>query len=270
MTEDLTRLTAKLNEIADDNKLCIAFSDGVDSTVLLKVATNAGLEVFAVTINTQLTASKTGIKKAEQTAKAMNATHKVIDIDMLLDEKISKNNELRCYYCKDKMFSAIKKVALENGFLKVCDGTNTDDLKEYRPGLKAKTDNGIYSPIADCGLSKQDVRNIAKELSLSVATKPSSPCFLTRFPYGTSITSDLIIKVQKGEDIIKSYGIEDCRLRIHSDIVRIEILQSDFEKLLKHKNEIIYELKSLGFIYITLDLGGLTSGSMDFKKRKEE
>jgi len=265
MSENLIKLTNRLKEIASDNKLCIAFSDGVDSTVALKVATDAGLKVLAVTVNTQLTKNKTNFEKSRQTAESMNAIHKIVDIDMLLDENIASNDKLRCYYCKSKMFSTIKNTAIENGFLEVCDGTNTDDLKEYRPGLTAKLENGVHSPIAECGLSKQDVRDIAAELALSVATKPSSPCILTRFPYGTNITYDKLEKVQLGEDILKSFGFEACRFRVHSDIVRIEIPQSDFESFIKQRDKITQELKKLGFIYITLDLSGLRSGSMDIK-----
>lgn len=270
MSENLKKLISKLKEIAVDNKLCIAFSNGVDSTVLLKVATIAGLEVLAITVNTQLTNDKSDIEKAKKVAMSMNAQYKSIDIDMLSDERIFNNDELRCYYCKDKMFSQIKKTAVEKGFLSVCDGTNSDDLKEYRPGLKAKDENNIHSPFAQCNLSKNDVRNIARELSLSVATKPSSPCILTRFPYNTKITNDLILKAKNGEEILKLYGFKNCRLRVHSDIARIEILPTDFYDFLKCKNEITSKLKKLGFLYITLDLDGLKTGSMDLNLRKEE
>ena len=270
MSENLIKLKHRLKEIANDNKLCIAFSDGVDSTALLKVATDAGLKVLAVTVNTQLTKNKTNLEKARQTAELMNANYKIVDIDMLLDENIASNDKLRCYYCKSKMFSSIKKVAAKNGFTEVCDGTNTTDLNEYRPGLKAKIENGVHSPFAECGLSKKDVRVIATELSLSVATKPSSPCILTRLPYGTKVTKDMLEKVQAGEDVLKSYGFHDCRLRVHSDIARIEIPQSDFGSLLKQKDKITYELKKLGFIYITLDLNELRSGSMDIEIGKED
>lgn len=270
MSDNLKKLITELKKIAIDNKLCIAFSNGVDSTVLLKVAKIAGFDVLAITVNTQLTANKSDVEKAKTTAESMNAVYKTIDIDMLNDERISSNNELRCYYCKDKMFSKIKETAYENGFLAVCDGTNFDDLKEYRPGLKAKSENKIHSPLAQCNLSKNDVRNIAKELSLSVATKPSSPCILTRFPYNTRITNDLISKTQGGENILKSYGFEDCRLRIHSDIARIEIPKSEFENFFKYKDEITNKIKKLGFLYITLDLEGLKTGSMDLNLRKEE
>ncbi|MEG0898543.1 MAG: ATP-dependent sacrificial sulfur transferase LarE [Oscillospiraceae bacterium] len=263
MSKKLQKLTNTLKEIAQDNKLCIAFSDGVDSTVLLKVATDAGINVLAVLVNTQLISNKTNIEKASQTAASMNAAFKVIEIDMLADIHISSNDKLRCYYCKSKMFTQIKKLAQKNAFLQVCDGTNADDLKEYRPGLKAKEENSIKSPLALCGLSKQDVRDIAAELSLKVAEKPSSPCILTRFPYATNITSEMLERVQAGESILKSNGFKNCRLRVHGDILRIEIPKPDFENFIEVSESINLALNELGFSYITLDLNGLRSGSMD-------
>ena len=270
MSQKLQELTNELKQIAENNRLCIAFSDGVDSTVLLKVATDAGLDVLAVFVDTELTHRKTNIDDAMLTAKSMNADFKVINIDMLSDEKIASNDKLRCYYCKSRMFSEIKKVAFDNGYPVICDGTNADDLKEYRPGLKAKEENNIKSPIAQCGFSKQDIREIAKELSLKVATKPSSPCILTRFPYDTQLNKDMLQKAQSGEDILKANGFESCRLRLHNDIARIEIPKSDFINFYNKSEQVTAKLKELGFSYITLDLDGLQSGSMDIDIRKED
>lgn len=270
MSKNFQKLSGMLKKTAQDNKLCIAFSDGVDSTVLLKVATDAGLDVLALLVNTQLTSSKTNIEKAMQTATSMNAKFKVVDVDMLSDKRISSNDKLRCYYCKSKMFSEIKRVAGKNGYKVICDGTNADDLKEYRPGLKAKKENDILSPIADCGLSKQDVRDIASELSLKVAVKPSSPCILTRFPYGTSLSQEMLDKAQSGEDILKNMGLKDCRLRVHNDIARIEIPKHDFIDFIEQSEKIVGELKAIGFLYITLDISGIKSGSMDLNIGKED
>ncbi len=265
MSENLQKLKSEILKISNDNKLCIAFSDGVDSTVLLKVAKDAGLDVLAVFVDTQLTDNKDNIKNASNTASAFGAEFSVIKIDMLSDFKIYSNDKMRCYFCKSRMFKEIKNFATEKGYQKVCDGTNADDLTEYRPGLKAKKEQNIESPIAECGLTKESVRQIAKELSLKVATKPSSPCLLTRFPYNTTVTKEMLSAVSSGEQILKLNGFNDCRLRIHKDIARIEIPKSDFLSFVSaDKLEKIYsELKALGFSYITLDLSGLNSGSMD-------
>ncbi|MDR0315089.1 MAG: ATP-dependent sacrificial sulfur transferase LarE, partial [Oscillospiraceae bacterium] len=247
MSGNLEKLKSRLQEVSIDNKICIAFSDGVDSTVLLKVAQLAGLNALAVTFDTQLTHNDTGMEKAAQTAQSFDAKHMVINIDMLADRKIASNDKLRCYYCKKKMFDLLLKIAHDNEIKNICDGTNADDLNEYRPGLRAKDESGVLSPLADCGLTKQDVRNIAKELSLSVATKPSSPCRLTRFPYDTKITREMLEKVKQGEDILKLYGFDNCRLRVFGDMAKVEIPKEEFNSFMDKADKMSLLIKLVGF-----------------------
>jgi len=157
----------------------------------------------------------------------------------------------------------IKQYAEEQGFTHVMDGTNHDDLSQYRPGLKAIEELGVLSPFKELAVTKAEIREIAKELGLDIHGKPASPCLATRFPYDTRLSAELLETAADGEGVLKSYGFLDCRLRIHNDIARIEILKNRFEEFLAASDEIAAKIKALGFYYVTLDIEGLRSGSMD-------
>lgn len=262
-SEYLRRLENAISKIAPDKKTALAFSAGVDSTILLHVMKNMGMDVLAVTFNTNLTKHMISIANASEYAKKLGVKHIVVDVDVMSVPEVRKNSEMRCYYCKSAMFKELSDISKQNGYLVLCDGTNADDLKEYRPGLKAKDEFGIYSPIAIAGLTKAELRMIGRELSLEIASKPSSPCLLTRFPYGTDISETLLENVEAGEEILHNDGFEACRLRVHGDIARIEIPCDRFNDFTESKDQILSKLKKLGFRYITLDLEGLRSGSMD-------
>ena len=153
------------------------------------------------------------------------------------------------------------------GIKTIMDGTNEDDLHVYRPGIRALRELSIISPLAETEMTKEEIRRMAEEYGLSVATKPSTPCLATRFPYGTQLTYEKMRQVENGEEILKSFGFYNVRLRVHDDIARIETDKEDFEQLLKHKEEIVKELKKIGYDYITLDLEGFRSGSMDKEEK---
>ncbi len=262
-SEYLQRLENAILEIAPDKKLALAFSAGVDSTILLHVMKDIGCDVFAVTFNTNLTQRMISIANAKAYAEKLGVKHVTLDLDVLDIPEVCNNDKMRCYYCKSRMFSALRDVAGQNGYTVLCDGTNADDLKEYRPGLKAKDECGVHSPIALAGLSKENLRAIGRELSLKTADEPSSPCLLTRFPYGTAVSSEMLEIAESGEEFLHEAGFPACRLRICGDTARVEIpcdRFSDYENL---KHVIEPKLKEFGFKNITLDLRGLRSGSMD-------
>ncbi len=263
---NLLKLKNTLLEIAPEKKFALAFSAGVDSTILLNVAVLMGFDVLAVTFNTNLTSRMISISNAKNVAEELGVKHITLDIDVMSDENINCNSKLRCYYCKSKMFSALKKLANENGYSILCDGTNADDLLEYRPGLKAKDECGVLSPIAMASLTKTELREIGNELGLEIAKKPSSPCLLTRFPYGTTVTNEMLETVESGEQLIKDAGFEACRLRVHGNVARIELpidRLADFVNNSEKQTKLISDIKALGFDYVTVDLEGLRSGSMD-------
>lgn len=261
-SEKLVRLEESLKRIAPENKFALAFSGGVDSSVLLYVAKQMGMQVYAVTFDTKLTEKMISISGAASFAKSLDVPYERLCVDTLSVPQIRNNDRERCYYCKAEMFSKLKELASQKGFSVLCDGTNADDLLEYRPGLRAKKECGVFSPIAECGLTKADVREIGNELSLEIAKAPSAPCLLTRFPYGTCVTGEMLEAVETGESLLKKNGYKSVRLRIHREVARIELpLGTDLSSV---PTEALLEVLSpIGVKYITLDLLGLRSGSMD-------
>ena len=246
--------------------ICIAFSGGVDSSLILKMATDAGKlqkrDVYAVTFETKLhPAADLGI--STRVAAEMGAIHKVIEVNEFENKEILKNPIDRCYQCKKSLFENLIEFAGKNNLRYVVDGTNADDLKVYRPGVKALSELGVISPLAKLGITKAEVREMAKKLNISVASRASAPCMATRIPYNTELNLELLENIDKSEDFIKSLGFSVVRLRVHGDIVRIEVNKEDLSKLLLNSEIIVNYLKKLGFIYITLDLEGFRSGSMD-------
>lgn len=258
-------LEEKISEMLEDG-LCIAFSGGVDSSLLLKIASDIGKknskDLHAVTFETKLH-PVSDIKISKKVAEEMGARHTIIQIDELNNDQILKNPPDRCYLCKKYLFENILKFAQKNKLKYVIDGTNADDIKTYRPGIKALKELNIISPLASLDISKEEVRKIASDLNISVASRPSTPCMATRLPYGTEINYDLLAKIEKGENYIKGLGFGVVRLRVHNDIVRIEVEKKDFPRFIENGDKLVEFLKKLGFSYITLDVEGFRSGSMD-------
>lgn len=252
----LKKFLSTLNE----QGICLAFSGGIDSTFLLYLCKN--MNILAVTFNSVLqTAEESDL--ARNLCKKYGVKQQVINIDPLEDEYLSQNPKDRCYICKKKFFMQIKKVAEENNIKNIIDGTNFDDLHTHRPGIKALKELGIISPLAECKLTKQEIRNLAESFGIEIYDKPSTPCMATRFPYNTLLKPETIDKIKMAEKILAQQGFENNRVRQHDNISRIEIPPKDFEKFIKKKELLINELKALGLKYITLDIEGLRSGSME-------
>ncbi len=242
--------------------VCLAFSGGVDSAVLLKLVCDTGNPVHAVTFATQLH-PQTEISAAKVLAAQLGAVHTVIEVDEFSDPSILQNPPDRCYRCKRLLFRRLKAYAKEHDLQVLMDGTNADDLKEYRPGLKALKELRVMSPLADLSVDKQTIRSFAKQLGLSVASKPSAPCLATRLPYGDTIHRGQLERIAKGEAYLKGMGFPIVRLRLHGDIARLEVPLAQMPELLKKSPVLIDYLHTLGFCYITMDLEGFRSGSMD-------
>ena len=257
----------KLMEKYTQENVVVAFSGGVDSSLLLKTACiNAvknGTKVFAVTMHTTLH-TMNEIESSKETAGEVGAKHLIISVDELKEAGIENNPVERCYLCKRYLFQKMKDKAESLGVKIILDGTNEDDLHMFRPGLKALKELEIKSPLAESDFSKTDVRKLAEEYGLSVSKKPSTPCLATRFPYGSRLSYEEMKKVEKGEDFLKNLGLYNVRLRVHNDIARIEVDKEDIVKIVVYKEAIISYLKELGYRYITLDLEGFRSGSMDY------
>lgn len=246
----------------------IAFSGGVDSTLLLKMAVEASQKyhtrVYAVTIQTALHPVMEA-DEAKRMAEEIGAIHKVIHVDELEGAGIENNPVNRCYLCKKYMFTKVKELAHSLGISTILEGTNADDLKQYRPGIKAIQELGLQSPLLEANMTKKEIRELAAAYGLKAANKPSSPCLATRFPYHTLLNYEEMRKVEKIEDYLHACGFYNVRARIHNDLVRLEIDQDAFMKCMDYRQEIVLFIKELGYDYVTLDLEGFRSGSQDIK-----
>ena len=250
----------------------IAFSGGVDSSLLLKIACDIGrknnLPVLAITFETKLHPHG-DLEEARSIAIGFGSIHKTIEVDEFSDTEIMYNPEDRCYRCKKLLFHTLIYEANKADYRFLVDGTNYDDRKAYRPGMRALKELNIHSPLLELEITKAQIRSLAADLGIPSSDKPSAPCLATRLPYGTKLDFDILANIDCGEQYIKTFGFYNVRLRLHQDILRIEIDKRDFHKLLQHQEAILSKLKELGFLYITLDLEGFRSGSMDIKVNKE-
>lgn len=265
----------KLYDIIENllkEKVVLAFSGGVDSALLLKIATSLRKDENDVVAMFFKAPSSTeeDLVNAKNLAEEMGVKLFIKDVDIFVDDHIVNNSKDRCYHCKSHLFKQAIKLKDDLGYGYVIDGTNTDDHKVYRPGLMALRDLGVVSPLNMAGFSKQMVRDLADELNISVAKRPSAPCLLTRFPYGTKITPAKLDRLEKAETFIRDLGFIKFRVRDHSNIARIELMPEDFMAFIEKRDQVIKEFKNLGFSYITLDLEGFRSGAMDEGLSEEE
>lgn len=265
----------KLYDIIENllkEKVVLAFSGGVDSALLLKIASSLRKDENDVVAMFFKAPSSTeeDLVNAKNLAEEMGVKLFIKDVDIFVDDHIVNNSKDRCYHCKSHLFKQAIKLKDDLGYGYVIDGTNTDDHKVYRPGLMALRDLGVVSPLNMAGFSKQMVRALADDLNISVAKRPSAPCLLTRFPYGTKITPAKLDRLEKAEAFIRDLGFIKFRVRDHSNIARIELTPEDFMAFIEKRDQVIKEFKNLGFSYITLDLEGFRSGSMDEGLSEEE
>ncbi len=244
------------------NKVCVAYSGGTDSDFLLNVAAKTLCNnVIAVIVKGKHTAAK-DIKEALRLCNITGVKVFVETIDVFSVEELRNNTKQRCYYCKQNIMGAIKKRAEEEGFSVITDGKNLDDAQHYRPGAKAAEEMGIVSPLFEAGFTKQEIRQAAKRLGLETYNKASNSCLVTRFAYNTVITENALSMVESAEELIASLGIHSGRVRVHGNIARIEMPKEYFVDFINN-NSIVSKLKKIGFKYVTLDLEGFRSGSMD-------
>ena len=244
------------------NGICIAFSGGVDSSLVLKVAAQTVPKVAAVYFQTTL--HPVGDQNAaEKIAQEIGVPFYVIKLDEFTNPNIMKNPLDRCYQCKHMLFSILKDWAVQHGYSTCMDGTNLDDLHQYRPGIRALRELDIISPLAECHITKQEVRKMAAGFELSSSDTPSSPCLATRLPYGTEIDMALLKRIGEGEEALRNLGLKNVRIRVHGEIARLEVDSASFPAILEQREEVLSILKKVGVPYLTLDLEGFRSGSMD-------
>jgi uncharacterized protein len=256
----------KLKEILKQmERVVIAYSGGVDSTLLLKAASMSGLKkILAITASSE-SLPQEELSFAREMTLALNIEHRIIVTEELKDPNYSSNPPDRCYYCKKELFGKLKDIAVKENFPFILDGTNADDIQDWRPGRRAAATMGVRSPLLDAGLSKKDIRDISLALGLPTWNKPATPCLSSRFPYGQKITAEALERVSRAENFIKKFGITELRVRDHSKTARIEIMPEEFHVVMDKavREEIVVFLKALGYKYITLDLQGFRSGSLN-------
>jgi uncharacterized protein len=258
----------KYNKLIDYLKnmdsLVVAFSGGVDSSFLLRAAKDAlGDKAVAFTITSPYH-PQWEIREAVELAKKIGVKQIVERQEIILPE-IKNNPPDRCYLCKKALFTEILKFAEEQGFKYVADGTNLDDTKDYRPGMKALKELSIKSPLLETGFTKEDIRMISKEIGLPTWNKPAYACLLSRIPYGQEITETDLRKIEKAELYMMNLGFKIIRVRLHGDLARIEVSPEERKKLFNAEllDEIAEDIKNFGFKYVTLDLQGYRTGSLN-------
>lgn len=244
----------------------VAFSGGVDSSFLLKMAkdTLSSENVLAVTAVSD-TYTRSELIQAKKFARSLGVKHTIIFTDELKDHNFTENPIDRCYYCKKELFNKLKRITKRNGFKFIVDASNLDDKKDYRPGSMAKRQLGVKSPLQEAGITKSEIRRFSKKLGLATWDMPQMACLASRVPYGEEITKPILRKIEMAEEFIREAGIKQVRVRYHSNIARIEVEKKDIKRFLNKEfcDRIIRYLKDLGFHYIVLDLEGYRTGSLN-------
>ena len=266
------------------NKVIVAFSGGIDSYFVLKVSIDSlGKDnVLAVT------GDSPSLKQSEKTqtnilAEQIGAKHKIIFTEEMQNSSYTDNPVNRCFFCKDELYTKLNELKSEHGFENILDGTNYDDMSDYRPGYQASKNKNIISPLVELRFTKKEIREISKSLGLEIWDKPSSPCLSSRIPYGQKVTIEKLSLIEKAEEVIKNLGFKDFRVRFFEinqngfgtaslKLAKVDIASKEIDKALNRSivDEINDKLKSIGFNFVTLDLGGLKSGSLNPERSRRE
>jgi len=246
------------------DRLLIAFSGGVDSSLLAALAVQAlgQNHVRCLLLDSPLIPRRE-VEEARETAAELGLPLEVLAFPILADPTFRENRTDRCYTCKKAAFRLLKVVARREGIDTIADGTNLSDLGEYRPGLAASDEEGVCHPLAVAGATKEDIRRIAFDCGLPFWNRPSAACLATRIPYGNEVTVEVLGRVEAAEDALCERGFSGVRVRVHGNLARIEVPEDKMARLFEIRREITAEFRRIGFVYVTLDLAGYRSGSMD-------
>ena len=251
------------NYLKELKTAAVAFSSGVDSTFLLKTAKEVlGSNIIAISANFNSFPQKE-LNEAVEFCRKEQIKHIIIEFNELDIEGFSQNPANRCYLCKKELFKNILEIAKSNNIENVLEGSNTDDVMDYRPGMQALKELNIKSPLRYSGLSKKEIRILSEKMNLPTSNKPSFACLASRFVFGETITKEKLQMVENAEQFLFDMGYNQVRVRIHNNIARIEVMPDDFENILKNRSEITDKFKNLGFVYVTMDLQGYRTGSMN-------
>lgn len=262
----IKKLDSLKEYIKSYDRVMVAFSGGADSTFLLKVcADELGRENVVAATGTSVTYTLDELRLARETAETLGVRHIVVDTDEMGNDSFSANTGLRCYYCKNHLYSKLTDITRSEGIDAIFDGNNLDDAGDYRQGLKAVAEWGILSPLIAAGLTKDEIRRHSREMGLATWDRPANPCLASRIPYGSRITREKLEAVAEGEKFIRDLGFKIVRVRHHGAIARIEIPLQDMPRFFREdvRERVNARLKDLGFIWVAVDLEGYRMGSLN-------
>jgi uncharacterized protein len=257
------KLQLLISRLKEHKSAVIAFSGGVDSTFLARIAKDVFGDKLVLITATSSTYPFYELDEAKSLAVMLGIKHKIIVSEEIDIPGYADNPPDRCYYCKSELFGKIKYIASQEGYEVIFDGSNADDLKDFRPGMKAKQEKGVISPLADSGFTKNDIRHFSAELNLPTASKQSYACLASRFPYGEKITKVKLDRLATAEFEVRKLGFTQFRIRSHENLARFEFIPAEMDKAWKIKDKLTEICKSSGFTFVTIDLKGYRTGSMN-------
>lgn len=261
--DESARLARLRAELAKLESVVVAYSGGVDSSVLLRVATEVLGDRALGVIGRSDSYAEHELRLALEQAETFGARIEIVTTGELSNPSFSANPADRCYHCKSELYRQLERVAARVGAHAIVDGTIADDLVDWRPGRRAAGERGVRSPLAELGFSKSDVREAARQFGIASHDKPASPCLASRIPYGQKITHENLHQVERAEALLRDLGFRELRVRHHAEIARIEVPVADLARVAALRHEIVPRLRELGFRYVTLDLEGFRSGNLN-------